>query len=188
MTVPISAWVLSSWYDLKSARTGDPRDPYAADGALRVGIAVAVLAGATGIAQFLYTRDETRRETAVHAALNNGAFTLYLLSLGLRRIGRRRLARTVSATAVGIVAASGYLGGDLSYRHGVGVTGTRMINGDARSQTGVDDLYEPLELERLDDNPYSGMEPAAVTGRRVRASPIGGHCSSRQAASQNIHS
>lgn len=63
-----------------------------------------------------------------------------------------------------------------------------MINGDARSQTGVDDLYEPLELERLDDNPYSGMEPAAVTGRRVRASPIGGHCSSRQAASQNIHS
>lgn len=125
MTVPISAWVLSSWYDLKSARTGDPRDPYAADGALRVGIAVAVLAGATGIAQFLYTRDETRRETAVHAALNNGAFTLYLLSLGLRRTGRRRLARTVSATAVGIVAASGYLGGDLSYRHGVGVTGTR---------------------------------------------------------------
>ena len=125
MTVPISAWVLSSWYDLKSARTGDPRDPYAADGALRVGIAGAVLAGATGIAQFLYTRDQTRRETAVHAALNNGALTLYLLSLGLRRTGRRRLARTVSATAVGIVAASGYLGGDLSYRHGVGVTGTR---------------------------------------------------------------
>ena len=88
------------------------------------GIAGAVLAGVTGIAQFLSTRDQTRRETGVHAALNNGALTLYLLSLGLRRTGRRRLARTVSATALGIVAASGYLGGDLSYRHGVGVTGT----------------------------------------------------------------
>ena len=63
-----------------------------------------------------------------------------------------------------------------------------MINGDARGQTGVDDLLEPLELERLEDNPYSGVEPAAVTGRRVRTSPIGGHSSSRQAASQNIHS
>ena len=91
----------------------------------RVTVAGAVLAGVTGIAQFLNTRDQTRRETAVHAALNNGALTLYLLSLGLRRTGRRRLARTVSATALGIVAASGYLGGDLSYRHGVGVTGTR---------------------------------------------------------------
>ena len=63
-----------------------------------------------------------------------------------------------------------------------------MINGDAHGQTGVDDLLEPMDLERLDDNPYSGVEPAAVTGRRVRASPIGGHSSSRQAASQNIHS
>ena len=125
LPVPVGALVLSSWYDLKGARTGRPQDDYAADGALRVGIAGAVLAGVTGIAQFLSTRDQTRRETGVHAALNNGALTLYLLSLGLRRTGRRRLARTVSATALGIVAASGYLGGDLSYRHGVGVTGTR---------------------------------------------------------------
>ena len=125
VTVPVGAWVLSSWYDLKGARTGRPQDDYAADGALRVGIAGAVLAGVTGIAQFLNTRDQTRRETAVHAALNNGALTLYLLSLGLRRTGRRRLTRTVSATALGIVAASGYLGGDLSYRHGVGITRTR---------------------------------------------------------------
>jgi uncharacterized membrane protein len=122
VTVPIGAWVLSSWYDLKSARTGDPRDEYAADDTLRIGIVGAVLAGATGIAQFLGTHDRTRRETAVHAALNNGALTLYLLSLGLRRTGRRSLARKVSAAALGVVAVSGYLGGDLSYRHGIGVT------------------------------------------------------------------
>ena len=125
VTVPIGAWVLSSWYDLKSTRTGDPRDEYAADDTLRIGIVGAVLAGATGIAQFLGTHDQTRRETAVHAALNNGALTLYLLSLGLRRTGRRSLARKVSATALGLVGVSGYLGGDLSYRHGVGITRPR---------------------------------------------------------------
>jgi uncharacterized membrane protein len=63
----------------------------------------------------------TRRETAVHSALNNGALAMSLLSLGLRRTGHRNLARKVSAAALGVVAVSGYLGGDLSYRHGVGV-------------------------------------------------------------------
>ena len=67
VTVPIGAWVVSSWYDLRSIRTGRKRDEYAADGSLRIGIASAVPAAVTGIAQFLDTRDHTRRETAVHA-------------------------------------------------------------------------------------------------------------------------
>ena len=124
VTVPVGAWVVSSWYDLKSTRTGRPRDEYAADGALRIGIAGAALAAVTGIAQFVDTRDQARRETAVHAALNNAALTLYLLSLGLRRTGHRQLGRRVSAAALALVGVSGYLGGDLAYRHGVGVTGT----------------------------------------------------------------
>jgi len=124
VTVPIGAWVVSSWYDLRSIRTGRKRDEYAADGALRIGIASAVPAAVTGIAQFLDTRDHTRRETAVHAALNNLALMLFLLSLGLRRTGHRSLARGVSATALGVVGVSGYLGGDLAYRHGIGVSRT----------------------------------------------------------------
>jgi uncharacterized membrane protein len=121
VTVPIGAWVVSSWYDLRSIRTGRKRDEYAADGALRIGIVSAVPAAVTGIAQFLDTRDHTRRETAVHAALNNLALTLFLLSLGLRGAGHRGLARGVSATALAVVGVSGYLGGDLAYRHGIGV-------------------------------------------------------------------
>ena len=34
VTVPVGAWVVSSWYDLKSTRTGRSRDEHAADGAL----------------------------------------------------------------------------------------------------------------------------------------------------------
>ena len=124
VTVPIGAWVVSSWYDLRSIRTGRKRDEYAADGALRVGIRSAVPAAVTGIAQFLDTRDHTRRETAVHAGLNNLALTLFLISLGLRGAGHRGLARGVSATALAVVGVSGYLGGDLAYRHGIGVDRT----------------------------------------------------------------
>jgi uncharacterized membrane protein len=121
VVVPIGAWVVAGWYDLRSAVTEDPRDEHAADGALRVGVAGSVLAAATGAAQYLDTRDGARRETAVHAALNTTALALYLTSWALRRVGRRRLGRRLSGAALGIVGVSGYLGGDLSYRRGVGV-------------------------------------------------------------------
>ena len=120
VTVPVGAWVVSSWYDLKSTRTGRSRDEHAADGALRIGIVGAVLAAATGVAQFVDTRDQARRETGVHAALNNAAVALNLVSVGLRGSGRRQLGRRVSVAALGLVGISGYLGGDLAYRHGIG--------------------------------------------------------------------
>lgn len=120
VTVPVGAWVVSSWYDLKSTRTGRSWDEHAADGALRIGIVGAVLAAATGVAQFVDTRDQARRETGVHAALNNAAVALNLVSLGLRGTGRRQLGRRVSVAALGLVGISGYLGGDLAYRHGIG--------------------------------------------------------------------
>ena len=57
----------------------------------------------------------------MHAGVNNVALTLFLLSLGLRGTGHRRLARAVSATALVVGGVSGYLGGDLAYRHSIGV-------------------------------------------------------------------
>jgi uncharacterized membrane protein len=120
VTVPVGAWVVSSWYDLKSTRTGRSWDEHAADGALRIGIVGAVLAAATGVAQFVDTRDQARRETGVHAALINAALALNLVSLGLRGAGRRQLGRRVSVAALALVGVSGYLGGDLAYRHGIG--------------------------------------------------------------------
>src|SRR6476619_2987319 len=120
VTVPVGAWVVSSWYDLKSTRTGRAWHDHAADGALWIGLVGAALPAATGVAQFVDTRDQARRETGVHAALNNAALALNLVSLGLRGTGHRRLGRRVSVAALALVGVSGYLGGDLAYRHGIG--------------------------------------------------------------------
>ncbi len=121
VVLPIGAWCVTGWFDAKSARSGDPRDEHAADGALRVGIAGALVAASTGLAQYLDTRGAVRREVAVHAALNNLALTLFLASWAARKWGKRPLGRKLSAVGLGIVGVSGYLGGDISYRHGVGV-------------------------------------------------------------------
>lgn len=121
IAVPVGAWSVSAWYDLRSVFSDDPRFAAAADAALRVGIVGALPAAATGAAQYLDTRDGVRRETSVHALLNNAALGLYTGSWAARRRGRRRLGRLLSTAGLAVVGVSGYLGGDLAYRHGVGV-------------------------------------------------------------------
>jgi uncharacterized membrane protein len=121
VALPIGAWVVSAWFDARSAATGDSRDEHAADGALRLGIAGAAMAAVTGVVQYVDTRDAVRRETAVHAALNNVALSAYVASAVLRSRGRRPLARRLAATGLGVVGLSGWLGGDIAFRHGVGV-------------------------------------------------------------------
>lgn len=121
VAVPIGAWAVSAWFDVRSAATGDLRDEHAADGALRLGIAGAVASAVTGLVQYVDTRGAARRETAVHAGLNNLALGLYVTSLVLRSRGRRPLGRRLALTGLGVVGVSGWLGGDIAYRHGVGV-------------------------------------------------------------------
>ena len=122
IALPIGAWVVSAWYDARSAATGDESDEHAADGALRLGIAGALVSAVTGVVQYIDTRDGVRRETAVHAVLNNVALGLYVGSAVVRRRGDNRpLARRLAYAGLGIVSLSGYLGGDLAFRHGVGV-------------------------------------------------------------------
>ncbi len=123
-TVPIGAWVVGAVFDLRSSPGGRPVDEHAADTALWIGNLGAVPAAAMGIAQFLDTSGSARRQTAVHAALNNVGLTLNLLSQAARALGRRRAGRRLSMVALGVVGLSGFLGADLAYRHGVGVSRT----------------------------------------------------------------
>lgn len=121
VTVPIGAWVVGAWFDLRSLPGGRPADEHAADISLRLGVLGHLAAAATGLAQFLDTSGGARRQTAVHAALNNLAFIFNVGSLAARARGRRRLGRRLSGVALVVVGVSGYLGGDLAYRHRVGV-------------------------------------------------------------------
>jgi len=121
VALPIGAWVVGAWYDVRSASSNDPRDQHAADGALRVGVVGALVSAITGVVQYIDARDQARRETAVHAALNNAALGLYVASLAQRKRGRRSLGRKLAATGLSVVSLSGWLGGDIAFRHGVGM-------------------------------------------------------------------
>jgi uncharacterized membrane protein len=122
VTVPIGAWVTTAFFDLRSLSGGRPGDEHAADTALRLGVLTAVPAAVTGWAQFLDTSGGARRQTLIHAALNGAGVALNIWSLAVRASGHRRAGHWLSGAALTVVGASGYLGGDLAYRHGVGVS------------------------------------------------------------------
>lgn len=121
VAVPVGAFVVSAWYDVRSATTGDPGDAATADGALRVGIVGSLAAAVTGVAQYVDTAGQARRETTMHSTLNTVALALYGASWAARRRGARGRARALAGVGLGVIGASGYLGGDLTYRHGIGV-------------------------------------------------------------------
>lgn len=115
--LPIGFWTSSLVLDLAGVEKG-------ADITLKAGTVSALAAAATGIAQWqdLREMDEPRRLGALHATLNIAATGLYGLSWFLRDRDARAAGMTCSTIAYGVAAASAWIGGDLSYRLGIGVS------------------------------------------------------------------
>ena len=115
--LPIGFWTSSIALDLVGAHKG-------ADITLKAGTISALGAAATGIAQWhdLQEMDEPRRLGALHATLNIAATSLYGISWYLRDRDSRNAGLVCSTAAYGLVMASSWIGGDLVYRLGIGVS------------------------------------------------------------------
>jgi nitrite reductase/ring-hydroxylating ferredoxin subunit/uncharacterized membrane protein len=115
--LPIGFWTSSMMLDLAGKEQ-------AADLTLKLGTISALGAAASGLAQWhdLQEMKEPRRLGALHATLNIAATGLYATSWCLRANDARDAARTCSTLAYGIATASAWIGGDLSFRLGIGVS------------------------------------------------------------------
>lgn len=115
---PIGAWGAAAFLDL----TGSDDD--AARRLVGAGVLAAVPAALTGASDWSTLHEEKQRLGFVHAAANGAATTLQATSWVVRARGHRKSGVTLSMAAMGLTAAGGYLGGHLSYSHGVGVNRT----------------------------------------------------------------
>ena len=121
--LPIGTWtsaVLLDWL-------GGDRSRYAADRLIGLGLAFALPTAVTGATEWADAEpasDEVRRVGAVHAAANASAAMLFGASLSARRSGARGAGRLLALAGAGVMAASGLLGGHLSFAKGVGVDQT----------------------------------------------------------------
>lgn len=125
--LPIGAFTFALLSDVAYAATKDAFWARASATLLATGIVTGAAAGAVGSVDFS-GREQIREhgESWAHAGGNVAALALAAVNLAIRRSDPQRGALptglALSAVTGGILAITGWLGGELSYRHRVGVT------------------------------------------------------------------
>lgn len=119
--VPIGSWTFAFLADAVDSLPGGRSLRPGATLAVGLGVAGALGAALTGLADWSYTRSTTRRLGVTHGLLNVAATALYGGSLAFRLRGKHVAARRLATTGYGVVLFSAYLGGELAYHCGIGV-------------------------------------------------------------------
>lgn len=172
--VPLGAWTAAVVLD---AADSVSRRPDGWRQAAQVAVGIGVLGGAgaalTGLTDWQHTHDDARRSGLVHGLLNAAALGLNTLSWQQRRSGRRILARQNSALGYGLVLASSYLGGNLVFRHRIGVDHSQQASGPTRFAAVMSDV------DLAEDTPHhvecDGVDIVLIRhGGRIHA--LGGQC------------
>lgn len=121
--IPIGAWTAAMAFDV----VGGERSRQAADSLVGLGILGAVPTAVTGLSELADTVDRKERSlAAAHALGNVAALLLYSFSYVARKRGRRGAGVLWSSAGWATVLGSGFLGGHLAFRKGVGVDRTRF--------------------------------------------------------------
>lgn len=127
--IPIASFLFAACTDFAHELTGDERWAQASKWLLGAGLLGAMGAAATGLTDYL--GDE--RVKALPSANRHMGTNVALTALQAANLGRRLARREpglpegapwMSALGAGMVGYSGWLGGELSYRHRVGVQET----------------------------------------------------------------
>jgi uncharacterized membrane protein len=140
---PIGLWVFSLVADVIYLWRGNPvwRD-YVAFYTLLGGIIGAALAAVFGIIDWLSIKDRAVKKVADwHARLNVIALLVFAASFYLRTAGGQRMLGggytiplLLSVLGVILISISGYLGGELVFRHGVAVNPQYDTGAEAREK------------------------------------------------------
>ena len=112
--LPAGSWVTAAMLDAAGSKKG-------ADRAILAGILSSVPTAMSGLAEWQDTYDEPRRVGLVHALFNSAALSCYVVSYIARRGGQRGFGQLFSTLGLALVTCGAYLGGELSYKFGIGV-------------------------------------------------------------------
>jgi uncharacterized membrane protein len=139
--LPIAAFIFAFVTDLAWLATARDFWAEASYWLLLAGVLTAIVAAVPGVIDYYASERVRRLSTArVHAILNSLALLLGVVNLWMRSdqastpiLGTGFL---LSLATVAVLAYSGWLGGELSYRHGVGVMprGADDLAEDARAR------------------------------------------------------
>jgi nitrite reductase/ring-hydroxylating ferredoxin subunit/uncharacterized membrane protein len=119
--VPVGAWTSALLLDL----LGGPAAAKGADTLIGIGVLAALPTAITGLSELADLGTEQERAIAgAHAIGNTAALALYAASYVARKAGSRTIGIALSTAGAGVMMASAFLGGHLSFRKGIGVDHT----------------------------------------------------------------
>jgi nitrite reductase/ring-hydroxylating ferredoxin subunit/uncharacterized membrane protein len=169
--VVIGAWASAWILDL----LGDEETRAAADRLIGAGCLAAIPTAAAGASDWAELGEGPRRIGLIHAVGNSTARALHTLSWFARR-RNRRIGVALSFGGAAVALGSAYLGGHLSYVHGVGVN-QAAFEGTVDSFTAAMDESKLPKDELVRAN-VEGVDVVLVrTGRSVHG--IANRCSHR---------
>lgn len=122
--VPIGAWTVAIFCDSLDSISSSRELALAADTSLAIGLVAALGAAATGLTDWSDVDPPPRKMGLLHGVLNLGATALFGTSLLLRKNKARAAGRVTAALAYGVMTYAAHLGGQMVYKHRVGVDRT----------------------------------------------------------------
>ena len=122
---PLTAAVVGMWSGAALLDTFGGRDARSgADALVGLGVLAAVPTLATGWNELADTDGKPKRLAAAHGVANAGVTGLFAMSWIARKLGFRGLGRLLALLGAGLIGATAYLGGHLSFVRGIGVNQT----------------------------------------------------------------
>jgi nitrite reductase/ring-hydroxylating ferredoxin subunit/uncharacterized membrane protein len=143
--IPIGAWTLTILLDLIGLLFGFPQLGLASSISACIGVAVALVTAAAGLADWMDVDPPEKAIGAFHACVNVSATILFLISFLMRWGHHWQLGWTTFVVALAgylLVMLGGYLGGAMVFYKGV------MINRNAY-RTGPDDFKPAVATREL---------------------------------------
>lgn len=120
--VTLGAWVSGSILDIIGKRTRRRhRMNDAADTLIKLGTLSAIPTALAGMTDYSAIKQDAVEHGAAHGLLNSVALGLFFFSIRERNAGRRDAGVLLSLAGVGLSMLSAWLGGEMVYRHRVGV-------------------------------------------------------------------
>lgn len=159
--LPVGAWTTAAVLDVLDAADGDGKYAAGADAAVALGLVGAAGAAITGLADWRHTSGSARKTGVLHASFNGAATTAYVLSLLLRKQGRRGAGRSLGFLGLSLATVGAYLGGHLSY-------GLRIGPDRSREELPSDEWTAVLGEEELPEGEMRCVETESVPVLLVR--------------------
>jgi len=139
----VGSWSLAFMFDVVGFLTGSKGVRWTANTLTYLGTFFAVPTAITGMTDYSTVKQEAVGQAGLHGLVNSLAFLCYVRSSAARLMGSRDGAFFYSLLGMGFVTVGAWLGGDMVYRHRVGVNNS--------VDKGVEDWTPVIHTEDLEE-------------------------------------